>query len=158
MRCGHRLPNSLSQGIWQGVFAGRGSIGRSRRGLPWPLQRLAVNSLRRRGREFVDPAQGNISSRAGNDRARQGVDGRAANRCRFSPFQYASWILTSFFIVLFVKPDATDRQLSRIFFINVYDGHLGAAGFAANNITDLHVVFIRHRFLQSSPMREAFRL
>jgi hypothetical protein len=77
---------------------------------------------------------------------------------RSKTFQCASWVLTSFFIVLFVKPNATDRQLSRIFFINVYDGHLGAAGFAANNITDLHVVFIRHRFLQSSPMREAFRL
>src|SRR5258706_14098033 len=66
--------------------------------------------------------------------------------------QCASRVLNSVFIVLFVEPDAIDHQLSRVFFLYIDDGHRGAAGSAANSVTDLDIVFIRHRFLQCSPM------
>jgi len=38
-----------------------------------------------------------------------------------------------------------DRQLSGVGFLDIYDSHIGAAAFAANCITNVHV-FIRHRF------------
>jgi len=38
-----------------------------------------------------------------------------------------------------------DRQLSGVGFLDIYDSHIGAAAFAANRITNVHV-FIRHRF------------
>src|SRR5260370_14434801 len=72
--------------------------------------------------------------------------------------QRASGILALLFIVLFVEPDAIDHQLSRVFFLNIDDGHRRAAGSAANSITDLEIVFIRHRFLQCSPMGREFCL
>ena len=56
--------------------------------------------------------------------------------------------MTPSFIVLFVNPHAIDGQLSGVLFLDIYDGHLGAAGFTANSVTDLHVIFIRHGLLQ----------
>jgi hypothetical protein len=73
-------------------------------------------------------------------------------------YQRPSRVLALLFIVLFVEPDAIDHQLSRVFFLNIDDGHRGAAGSAANSITDLDIVFIRHRFLQCSPMGEGVLL
>jgi len=64
-------------------------------------------------------------------------------------YQFARWVLTSLLIVLFVTPRAIDRQLSRVILLNIYDSHVGATGFAADRITDLDVVFIRHRFSSS---------
>src|SRR6266446_230881 len=69
-------------------------------------------------------------------------------------YQRAGWVLALLFIVLFVEPNAIDHQLSRVFFLNINHGHRRAAGSAANSITNLDIVVIRHRFLQCPPMGE----
>ena len=74
-----RHAKSLPAANLAGKFVERISDRRFGHGLALPLQRLARNSLRRTGREFVAPGQGNFSSRAGNFRAWQGIDDHATN-------------------------------------------------------------------------------
>jgi hypothetical protein len=62
----HGQRNSLLQGIWQRNFSGSRVNGTIPAGLAELRQRVATNSLRLRGREFVRPAQGNVSTLAGN--------------------------------------------------------------------------------------------
>ena len=64
--------NSLRQGVWQRNFSGSRIKGTVPAGLAKLRQRVAANSRRPRGRESSRPAQGNISTLAGNsqDRAR----------------------------------------------------------------------------------------
>jgi hypothetical protein len=69
-RSGQR--SSLLQGIWQGNFSGSRVTATIPAGLVQLRQRVAANSLRQRGREFVGPAQGNVSRLAGNSQARAG--------------------------------------------------------------------------------------
>jgi len=64
--------NSLQQGIWQRNFSGSRVTGTIPAGLAKLRQRAAANSLRLRGREFVRPAQGNVSTLAGNSQGRAG--------------------------------------------------------------------------------------
>jgi hypothetical protein len=65
--------NSLPQGIWQRNFSGSRVKGTISAGLAELRQRVATNSLHLRGREFVRPAQGNVSTLAGNSQGRQGI-------------------------------------------------------------------------------------
>jgi hypothetical protein len=68
-----RQRNSLRQGIWQGKFSESRVTATIPAGLAQLRQRVAVNSLRLRGSEFVAPAQGKFRGWQGIHKVGQGI-------------------------------------------------------------------------------------
>jgi hypothetical protein len=85
-----RQRNSRRQRISQGNFSGSQLTATIPAGLEQLRQRVAANSLRLRGREFVRPAQGNVSTLAGNSQGRQGIGASAVTRMPMSPVGLSS--------------------------------------------------------------------
>jgi hypothetical protein len=80
-----RQRNSLQQGIWQGNFSESHVTATIPAGLAQLSQRVAPNSLRLRGREFVAPAQGKFRGWQGIHKVGQGIGDSAVTRPPMSP-------------------------------------------------------------------------